>query len=293
MSNKTNINAENRKKPIPRARLEQEFPGDIYQQLIVYQRSRHNTTEGELWQGKSEYEPAASLYPNILAELDASGLWMDHIASNARVSMAIMASVMEDNGELSFHEMSGLARCFRCEIDYLAAPILSIVDPSTNKGKRSIQHLRDLLTQTEGMDRFFYNTFSPTVLPALESGKPVTYAAYRWACRNLQSTLDRKAREEERQRRTRTETTIQGPGIQQVLEHERDVDQESEACLSSMRKYVDGTKIKNVKRIKQMTCAEIFSLLNLSKQDLCGALVLSFTYGRASGYRAGKRAAAV
>lgn len=187
-----------------RTHLEEYFADRPYQMMAVYQRSRHKGEKGENWPDKPESAPAASHYPNILAELDASGWWLDGIARSARVSMEIMASAMEDNGELSRDELDGLARHFGCKLDYLAAPVLSMVEPATNKGSGYIQHLKDLLKWTEGMDRYFYRKNSSDVLPKLESGKPVTYAAYRWACKNLQSVLDAQVREEARRRSIRT-----------------------------------------------------------------------------------------
>ena len=144
------VNSTEKTRTLPslRDRLKAEYPADLYRQMIVYQSHRHNIVDGELWQGRSEYEPAETRYPNILAEFDASGFWMDRIVMYAEVTPAVMAAVMEDNWELSFREMRGLSRCFGCKLDYLAAPVLATVDPSTNKGKARqlfldlVKHLR-------------------------------------------------------------------------------------------------------------------------------------------------------
>lgn len=188
-----------------RTRLKAEMADQPYQVMAIYQRNRHGGQSGEYWPDKPESAPAVSHYPNILAELDASGWWVDRLAHFAQASMEIMAAAMEDNGELSWQELEGLKCCFKCKLDYLISPVLSMVDPSTKKGKVRLWHLRELVRQTEGMDRFFYLTYSSEVLPALESGRSVTYAAYRWACINLQNVLDRKEREAARQQQTRTE----------------------------------------------------------------------------------------
>ena len=282
--------------PELRIRLQQEFPGDIYRQMIVYQRSRHNTTESERWQGRSEYEPAVSRYPNILAELDASGWWMDRIATHAEVSPAIMAAVMENNGSLSLREMGLLRRCFGCSWKYLFAPILSMVDPSTNKGKVRIWYLKDLLRRTEGMDRFFYLNKSSNVLPNLESGKPVTYAAYRWACLNLQDVLDRQARQEAQQRRTRTgalpkrmesadEISLRSR-IQQV--RERDNARKLEIRLSEIQKLVASTMVQVPDGFSAST-KDLLTLADFSKRDLFGSLLLAFSYGQVMGFRLNQR----
>lgn len=289
-----------RQKHLPelRTRLKQEFPGDIYRQMIVYQRSRHNTSESERWQGRSEYEPAVSRYPNILAELDASGWWMNRIAKCAEVSPAIMAAVMEANGCLRLREMGLLRRCFGCGRKYLFAPVLSMVDPATNKGKARIWHLKDLLRQTEGMDRFFYQLHSSDVLPQLESGKPVTYAAYRWACRNLQEVLNYKARDEAQQRRTRTKAQPEAKGLpahkadlatRLRQARERDKTRETESRLAEIRKYVDDTK----PTIGHSSSKDLLALAEFAKRDMCGALLLAILYGRAQGNRAARGEVAV
>lgn len=168
-----------------RTRLEAEMADRPYQVMTVYQRSRHTAEKCGYWPDKPESMPAISRYPDILAELDASGWWIERIARYARVSMEIMAAAMEDNGELNFMELRGLTRCFGCEMKYLLSPVLSMVNPTTNKGKVRLNRLKDLKQRTRGMERFLYHLHTGDVLPKLENGKPVTYAAYRWACKNL------------------------------------------------------------------------------------------------------------
>ena len=124
-----------------RTRLEAKMADRPYQVMAVYQRNRHTAEKCEYWPDKPESMPAISRYPNILAELDVSGMWIDRIARYAQVSMEIMAAAMEDNGELSFMELRGLTRYFGCKMEYLSSPILSMIDPTTNKGKVRLKHL--------------------------------------------------------------------------------------------------------------------------------------------------------
>lgn len=280
-----------RQKHLPelRIRLMQEFPDDFYRQMIVYQRSRHNTSESDRWRGRSEYEPAVSRYPNILAELDASGWWTNRIAGFAQVSMEIMAAVMEDNGALSLGELRGLTRCFGCKMGYLAAPVLSMVDPATNKGRIRLWHLKDLERQTEGMNRFIYQLDSSDVIPKLESGKPVTYAAYRWACHNLQEALDIQARKEASQRSVRTgeiplAQKLARLDLKRRLQQarERNKDREMESRLVKIRQYVDDTKPK----AGPCSSKDLLALADFSRRDLFGALLLAIMYGQAQGCRA-------
>lgn len=175
-----------------------------YQQLAIRQRNRHIGKRGEHWPNKPASALAMSRYPNILAELDAFTRWLDRIARYAMVSMEIMAEAMEDNGELSWQELDGLRQGLGCRLGYLGSPVLSMVNPNTNKGKARLHRLRELVRQTDGMERFSYSNFSKDVLPTLESGKPVTYAAYRWACKHLEDVLYWHSLETAQRRQIRT-----------------------------------------------------------------------------------------
>ena len=249
-----------------------------YQQLAIRQRNRHRRQYGKYWPDKPASEPAMSHYPNILAELDASTRWLNRVAGYAMVSMEIMVSVMEDNAELSRDELVGLSRGFECSSDYLRSPVLSMVDPDSSKGKARIQHLKNLLRRTEGMDRFFYRTCSSDVLPALESGKPVTYAAYRWACKHLQDPLDWQ----EQARRVRTWEALPGPVSRIQQARERDKSRKLEKRLAEINQYVDDVSPK----IDCECPNDLLALAEFSKRDLCGALLLAIMYGQAQGLRA-------
>lgn len=275
-----------------RIHLEEYLAGRPYQFMAIYQRCRHRRERGENWPDKPVSASVVSRYPNILAELDASGWWLDRIAGFAQVSMEVMAAVMEDNAELTWNEMKGLTRCFGCKMEYLAAPVLSMIDPTTNKGRMRLRHLKDLVQQTEGMDRFLYQLHSGDVLPKLESGRPVTYAAYRWACYNLQEVLDVKAQKEARQRNTRMGEipAAQSQGKAQMnlrtrlrQARERCKAREIEERLARIRKYVDDTKaeIDGGSTIKDLN-----ALADFSRRDFFSALLLAIMYGQAQGYRA-------
>ena len=274
-----------------RASLEAEMADRPYQVMAIYQRNPHSGQGGEYWPDKSESMLAISRYPNILAELDVSGTWIDHIARYAQVSMEIMAAAMEDNGELSFMELRGLTRCFGCKMEYLSSPALSMVDPTTNKGKIRLKHLKDLEQRTRGMERFLYHIHSEDVLPKLESGKSVTYAAYRWACRNLQDVLDSKEQEEARQQRTRTSAlapTGAPKGGQADLHtrlqqaRKRAEFQKLDRRLSEIRKCVDDVNPESPDTLMD----DLYALAHLSRLDLHGSLMLAMAYGQVLGCRA-------
>ena len=261
-------------------------PEVIFRMIADRQCRRHQAERGEDWPTFST--PAASRYPNILAELDGSGRWLDHIAQCAEVSQPIMAAVMVNNGELKAQELSQLARSFGCKPEYLSSPKLSLVDPSTNKGRARLHRLKELVEQTEGLDCFFYRIHSKDVLPALESGQPVTYAAYRWACRSLQDVLDRKAREAARHRRTRTaerpEAKAAGPGIQVQLTRANVELRKRATRLAEIRKFAAGVKAGE----EYAKPIDLLALETLSARNLFSALILAIDYGRAIGYMAAR-----
>lgn len=279
--------------PELRNRLEVEMADHPYQLIAVYQRHRHNAQKCEYWPDKPESAPAVSRYPNILAELDVSGMWIDRIARYANVSMELMAAAMEDNGELSFMELHGLTRCFGCKMEYLSSPALSMVDPTTNKGKVRLKHLKDLEQRTRGMERFFYHIHSEDVLPKLDSGKSVTYAAYRWACKNLQDVLDSNTHEESRRQRTRTSDLPVAKARKEVrtdlsariqMHRKQDKTRKLESRLSEIRTFVHDTKLE----ISSGSSKDLLALATFSRRDLYGALMLAIVYGQAQGYRAAK-----
>lgn len=274
-----------------RTRLEAEMADRPYQVMAVYQRSRHKEEKCEYWPDKAESMPAISRYPNILAELDASGMWIERIARYAHVSMELMAAAMEDNGELSFMELRGLTRCFGCKMEYLYSPALSVVDPTTNKGKVRLKHLKALEQRTRGMERFLYHLRSEDVLPKLESGKSVTYAAYRWACRNLQDVLDSKEQERISQQRTRASAlapTGAPKGGQADLHtrlqqaRKRTEFQKLDRRLSEIRKCVDDVNPGSPDTLMD----DLYALAHLSRLDLHGSLMLAMAYGQVLGCRA-------
>ena len=271
--------------PELRERLEKELADQPYQMMAVYQRNRHSTQKCERWPDRPVTARAVSKYPNILAELDASGFWLDRLARYAGVSMEIMAGVMEENGELSWKELRGAARCFECDVGYLMSPVLSMVDPATKNGTVRLRELRELLQQTEGKDGF-YRRKALCELPTLEKGNPVTYAAYRHAVSDLQFILDQEARKEAEKQRIRTVTLSQkgeapatlSERIQQAREREKD--RKLRNRLNEMRKDVDGIETNGNGSIEDLQALAEFARYNLQ-----GALSLAVAYGQARGYR--------
>ncbi|MBM6897941.1 hypothetical protein H9X86_11380 [Pseudoflavonifractor capillosus] len=266
------------------------FPEDLYQTIATRLSHRHRKHHYDAWPIMSS--PAMSYYPNILAELDASGWWLDHIARCAEVSQSIMVAAMVDNGDLSVPEIHRLAQNFGCRLEYIAAPVLSLVDPSTNKGRCRRRQLKELVHRTDGMDRFLYDLNSKDVLPTLESGQPVTYAAYRWACKRLLDLLDQKTRDIAKQQRTRTaplptksEQNVQPTSLTtriQIARKRKDAQALADR-LSWIREYVSNTKILGEE--EYATTEDLFALAKLSTQDLFGAFILAIEYGRAIGYQ--------
>lgn len=103
---------------------------------------------------------------------------------------------------MSCLELLRLGRYLGVPVGYLAAPDMSFVDPSTNKGKARRRYLADLLKQAEGLDLWR----AEVVLSSLNKGRAVTYASYRCAVKELSDAIGRKQRAQHRPRSTRRTT---------------------------------------------------------------------------------------
>jgi len=151
-------------------------------------RVRYRNIQGGGWPGKPINAPAVTRFPNILAEIEASGMWLWCPAQHARVSKEIMAAVLEDNEDLTLGELRGLCRLYGREVPYMIAKTLQMIDPATNKGKRRLWDLLELMEQTAGLEVIdIWNV--ERVRHDMERGEPVTYAAWRQACQNLNDAL--------------------------------------------------------------------------------------------------------
>ena len=177
--------------------------------LEYYQRMRRSVIQRYLigalgkWPGAPLSAPAYTMYPNILAELDAM-VWPNirWLAECARVSPEIVAAVIEDNEDLTLAELCGMARCLRRNPDYLAAPALAIIDPATNKGKRKLWEVEMLL---ESIGDFDYRRICSFRLDALRRGEPITYATWRWICQYIHDELRYRQQTTRAHCNTRTE----------------------------------------------------------------------------------------
>ena len=155
------------------------------------------------WPGEPSGVPAHTKYPNILAELDAM-IWpnIELLAEFAEVSPEIVAAVMEDNEDLTFAELRGMARILRCDPSYLAAPTLAMIDPATNKGKRRLWEAEVLL---EEIGDFDCQKLCNSMLDGLRHGEPITYASWRWVCQYIRDELEYRRKTALKRRITRTE----------------------------------------------------------------------------------------
>lgn len=169
----------------------------LLQSEIVWIR-RHN---GQWWPGKPLDADAVTRYPNVVAEIGASGMWLWCPAEHANVSPEVLAAALEDNEELSFLEVRGLARLYGCKIAYLTAPELAVVDPTANKGKRRRRVLADLAKQVGPLEHEQFRV--ENLLGAMGRGDIVTYAVYRQTISLLLYAADRQRREQHKPRSTR------------------------------------------------------------------------------------------
>lgn len=170
-------------------------------QNMIRQQRKQEIRGGGGWPGKPVDAPAETLYPNLLAEMGWGFPWLRLPAEFADVSKEIMAAVLEDNEELSAIEMFRLARHLSVPVAYLTAPVLSFVDPATNKGKTQKRALADLMKQAEGLD---YRQWAvEMVWSSLSKGQTITYASYRCAMSELQNAIDWQRRRQHRPRSDR------------------------------------------------------------------------------------------
>lgn len=164
---------------------------------------RHN---GHHWPGKSLYADFVTRYPNVVAEIGASGMWLWCPAEHANVSPEVLAAALEDNEELNFSEVRGLANLYRCKIAYLTAPVLSVVDPTTNKGKRRRRVLADLAKQVGPLKHEQFRV--ENLLNAMERGVVVTYAVYRQTISLLLDAANMQRREQHKPRSSRRRAAV-------------------------------------------------------------------------------------
>lgn len=174
------------------------------QNLIRHLR-KWEIEHGSGWPGKGTNEPAKTLYPNLLAEMGWGFPWLYLPAEFADVSKEIMATVLEDNEELSRPELLRLARYLGSPVGYLTAPDMSFVDPATNKGKARRRALADLLKQADGLD--FRQWAAEQALSSLTNGKAITYAAYRYVMKDMENAIYWNQRAQHKPRSTRRRAT--------------------------------------------------------------------------------------
>lgn len=181
-----------------------------YQKITDDVRSRENFFAG--WEGgwPGHYGPARSKYPNLAAELVAREWQIGTPVEAARVSREVLAGVIEDGDILDAKELRSISDRLGISNQYLCSPVLSMVNPMTNKGRCRIAILKRLLEAAERYGVYcglFHNTAHVT-LAQMERGTPVTYASWRWACQRINDALEWQQSAEERRRTIRTERRV-------------------------------------------------------------------------------------
>lgn len=149
-------------------------------------------------------------YPNLTAEYEASGYHISTLANHANVTQELMYEILYGDEEVSYQEsrtLYGLLSHFggfeHYSMEYLFAPALSTVDPTTNRGKVKTMDLKNRLrfaysqigiVQREGLDvpsRWQTGEIDKAyqILQRMEAGQLVTYAEYRNSILDLDSFL--------------------------------------------------------------------------------------------------------
>lgn len=167
------------------------------------------------WPGKAEGSEAATLYPNMLAELAYDARWLYYMAEGAKVSNQIMAAVLEDGEALTSCEIYNLtkrwnsleARDCLCYVGYMASPVLSMLDCSTNKGRWRLRKLELMLEKAREKGITFYDHYIPVIdklLSDMRAGKTIPYAQYRVAANIVAQQLQWQRDEETKKSKIRT-----------------------------------------------------------------------------------------
>jgi len=169
-----------------------------YQNIVDSIRYRENyfaEWNGGGWRGHTG--SARSKYPNLAAELDARDWEIKTAVNAAHVSHEVMAGVIEDGDDLEPLEIARIAQRLGVGSPYLRAPVLSMVDPSTNKGKFKARILERLLKQSKeyGVRLGQTGVNAWATLIEMKRGHPVTYASYAWFTRRLEEELDEYERD--------------------------------------------------------------------------------------------------
>lgn len=176
--------------------------------LSMWRREAKRQLEnGEKKAGPVKTRPR-TLYPNILAELDASGWFLCTVRDHIRVSQEILWAVLEDGEQLTGWEMSQLAELFGCRVEYLRAPKLQIVYMERNKGKLRrgiLGAMLQMIPPVPGEDYYIERARerAAEVFQNMESGNPVTYAAWRQAVGRCEYVMEARHREAHKPRTAR------------------------------------------------------------------------------------------
>ena len=188
------------------------FDISMYDRRLAYLSIWQRFTKRQLEHGERKAGPVKTwpqtLYPNILAELDASCWFLGTVRDHIRVSQEILWAVLEDGEQLTGWEMSKLAELFNCGAKYLRAPKLQIVYMESNKGKlrRAILGaMLQMIPPVPGEDYFVEGERQRAVevFKTMASGNPVTYAAWRQAVGRCEYVMEARRREAHKPRTAR------------------------------------------------------------------------------------------
>lgn len=175
------------------------FDISMYDRRLAYLSIWQRFTKSQLEHGEKKAGPVKTrprtLYPNILAELEASCIFLCTVRKHIQVSQEILWAVLEDAEPLTEREMSKLAGLFNCRAAYLQSPKLQIVYMESNRGKLRRATLGAMLHRippVPGEDFYIEaeRKRAAEVFHTMESGNPVTYAAWRWAMQRCADVLN-------------------------------------------------------------------------------------------------------
>lgn len=134
-------------------------------------------------------------YPNLAAEIEATGWHITSFADAAGVTVEVMQDVLDGNEDLVCSEAVRLHRHLaggrtRCSFDYLYAPAPAVLRPDTNKYKyrrRLLYNATQAALDTGENDTMYKRDIDNAirVLARMTTNRPVHYADYRHSLDNM------------------------------------------------------------------------------------------------------------
>lgn len=153
---------------------------------VIRRRCAGDPEFAGVWPGNQEGSGAASLCPNLAAELSVrtQTAYIGNVSKASGVRPKTIAAAIEDGKRLHPYQFERLAVALHVGIEYLADPFMAVVNPNTATGAMQTMRLGSLLEDTKGVivpDRNFVRG----MYEELNKGGLYPYADYKLCIRVL------------------------------------------------------------------------------------------------------------